>query len=404
MLSRHLFFISRLGATLASCGVLLYLYSVWRFAVDSPFWDDYDAILVFLNSLISESQSSSEVVKLFLSLHNEHRIFFPRLIAFINYLIDGKINFISLIWVGNFAWFSVIFLCWSYAKKIGITVFEFCPALLIFTCLSQSVLMTWAMASLQQYCQLLFAMLSIWLMVLGRLYLSLFFFALSMFTGGGGLALVPIIMLYHALKKNWNNLLVSLFAVIVIIYIYFVLLEYKTPSYHPSILAALFSPHKLFIFSLGFIGGLAKNLVISVAFGLVLLFFFARRFSLILTGLPVFFWWITYILASALLVSLSRSGLGIEVSISQRYAPYPAIFAGVSYLSLLATAKSFEERAKIWRVGFYLAILFCVIWDVSGIRQLEKQYKKLEAGEILYPDPACGISVIEESKMLGIIK
>ena len=104
------------------------------------------------------------------------------------------------------------------------------------------------------------------------------------------------------------------------------------------------------------------------------------------------------------MVSLSRSGLGIEVSISQRYAPYPAIFAGVSYLSLLATAKSFEERAKIWRVGFYLAILFCVIWDVSGIRQLEKQYKKLEAGEILYPDPACGISVIEESKMLGIIK
>ena len=140
--------------------------------------------------------------------------------------------------------------------------------------------MTWAMASLQQYCQLLFAMLSIWLMVLGRLYLSLFFFALSTFTGGGGLALVPIIMLYHALKKNLNNLLVSLFAVIVIIYIYFVLLEYKTPSYHPSILAALFSLHKLFIFSLGFIGGLAKNLVISVAFGLVLLFFLLDGFRL----------------------------------------------------------------------------------------------------------------------------
>jgi hypothetical protein len=96
--------------------------------------------------------------------------------------------------------------------------------------------------------------------------------------------------------------------------------------------------------------------------------------------------------------------LGIEVSISQRYAPYPAIFAGASYLSLLATSKSLEERAKIWCGGFYLAILFCVIWDVAGIRQLEKQYKKLDAGDILYPDPAYGFSVIEESKMLGIIK
>ena len=124
MISRHLFFVSRSGATLASCGVLLYLYSVWRFAVDSPFWDDYDAILVFLNILISESQSSSEVVKLFLSLHNEHRIFFPRLIAFINYFIDGEINFISLIWVGNFAWFLVIFLCWSYVKKNWHNIFR----------------------------------------------------------------------------------------------------------------------------------------------------------------------------------------------------------------------------------------------------------------------------------------
>jgi len=404
MTSKHLLFISRLGATLAVCGVLIFLYSIGRFAVDSPFWDDYDSILGFLCSLITGSQTVGDIVKLFLSLHNEHRIFIPRLITLIDFAIEGKTNFITLIWIGNCGWFAIIFLCWSYAKKIGITIFEFCPALLILTCLSQYELMNWAMASIQQYYQLLFALVCLWMMVVGRVYLTLIFLVLSAFTGGGGLALAPIILVYHFLKKNWSDLLLSVVVVVALIGVYFVLLEYKLPSYHPSLIAALLSPHKLVIFSLGFIGGLAKNLMVSILFGLVLLFFLARRFSCIFEQAPVFFWCIVYLLASALMVSISRSGLGVEVSVSHRYAPYPAVFAAFTYLSLLITAKNMEERAKIWTIGFYLAFLFFLLWDFSGIRNLEKRYNQFQAGEIFYPDPAFGASVIEKSKILGIVK
>jgi len=337
-------------------------------------------------------------------LHNEHRIFIPRLITLIDFAIEGKTNFITLIWIGNCGWFAIIFLCWSYAKKIGITIFEFCPALLILTCLSQYELMNWAMASIQQYYQLLFALVGLWMMVVGRVYLTLIFLVLSTFTGGGGLALAPIILIYHFLKKNWNDLLLSAVVVFALIGVYFVLLEYKMPSYHPSLIAAVLSPHKLVIFSLGFIGGLAKNLVVSILFGLVLLYFLARRFSYVFEQAPVFFWWIAYLLASALMVSISRSGLGVEVSVSHRYAPYPAAFAAFTYLSLLITAKNTEERAKIWAIGFYLAFLFFLLWDFSGIRRLEKRYNQFQAGEIFYPDPAVGASVLEKSKMLGIVK
>lgn len=274
---------------MAVCGVLIFLYSIGRFAVDSPFWDDYDAILGFLCSLITGSQTVGDIVKLFLSLHNEHRIFIPRLITLIDFAIEGKTNFITLIWIGNCGWFVIIFLCWSYAKKIGITIFEFCPALLILTCLSQYELMNWAMASIQQYYQLLFALVGLWMMVVGRVYLTLIFLVLSTFTGGGGLALAPIILVYHFLKKNWSDLLLSAVVVAALIGVYFVLLEYKMPSYHPSLIAAVLSPHKLVIFSLGFIGGLAKNLVVSILFGVVLLFFLARRFSYILEQAPIFF-------------------------------------------------------------------------------------------------------------------
>lgn len=94
----------------------------------------------------------------------------------------------------------------------------------------------------------------------------------------------------------------------------------------------------------------------------------------------------------------------MEVSVSHRYAPYPVAFAAFTYLSLLITAKNTEERAKIWAIGFYLAFLCCLLWDFSAIGRLEKRYNQFQAGEILYPDPAFGASVIEKSKILGIVK
>ena len=65
---------------------VIYCVVVYKYAFNFPYLDDFDAILDFLNRY--DLSSGKESLVMFLGQHNEHRIFFPRLIAFINYLID----------------------------------------------------------------------------------------------------------------------------------------------------------------------------------------------------------------------------------------------------------------------------------------------------------------------------
>src|SRR4051812_9853370 len=93
--------------------LLAYAWMVWKFAVDVPVLDDYDAALGFLNAFIGTSGFRAKAA-LILSQHNEHRIVLDRLVFLGQYLILGKIDFRISILIGNMGWVLAALLILGY--------------------------------------------------------------------------------------------------------------------------------------------------------------------------------------------------------------------------------------------------------------------------------------------------
>ena len=208
---------------LTFAAIALYLITVWRFAVDIPYTDDYDAILAFINS-VTELDIKSLTLSI-LHQHNEHRIAFNRIIELLSFKLSGNVNFTQLIWIGNVGWFLVIGIFYRWASKKGVSLIEFCPVVIILLAFSHHELMTFAMASIQQYYQLLFCILGIYFMVSNRIYNAMLFYILGVFSGGGGVALGPVMALYYLFSRKWKSLFVCLAFIGLTSAIYFYLLE-----------------------------------------------------------------------------------------------------------------------------------------------------------------------------------
>ena len=151
----------------------IYVWAVLRYTVNMPYWDDYGAILNFLNNYVNSS--FFEKLKLIFSQHNEHRIVFNRLIEIAQYKLFGEVNFLYLIIIGNFGWGLVILLLWNYTKKSSCSLLLFTPVIFFMLTFVHFELMTWAMASLQQYYQILFSLLAIYFMVTNKAISSYLF-------------------------------------------------------------------------------------------------------------------------------------------------------------------------------------------------------------------------------------
>lgn len=96
---------------------IVYLAYIQKYALNLPKMDDYDAILLFLNNYV-KAPDFSEKFRLLLSLHNEHRILFARLIFLADYYIRGQFNFLDVIFVNYSILVLIYFLCISFARRV----------------------------------------------------------------------------------------------------------------------------------------------------------------------------------------------------------------------------------------------------------------------------------------------
>ena len=70
------------------------------YMVNAPIYDDYQAVLDFLNKYIS-TDSISEKIRLLFSQHNEHRVVYSRIWTIISYKLQTNVNFTFLALIGN---------------------------------------------------------------------------------------------------------------------------------------------------------------------------------------------------------------------------------------------------------------------------------------------------------------
>ena len=327
----------KFSAIVLSMLLLIYIFTVLKYTSMMPIEDDYGSILGFLNNYLNINDTLDKF-KLLFAQHMEHRIVFNRLVELVQFKLFGEVNFIYLTLFGNLGWLLIVYILWMYSKKNNfITLFSFIPVALMMLAFSHSSLMSWAMASIQQYWQLLFSILAILSLTHNRPYIAYTFIVIAIFTGGGGLALIPIVGLYYLVHKNWKQFIITLILSISIIYFYFIVLEFHRLSDSMNMLLITFKHNYmlLFYYIFAFLGNFVEHTIEAIYVGGTVLLLFLIKVKTIFKKTPFIAWSILFIFTIAFLTGVSRSMFGPDQAMSSRYSIYSVLVVSLVYLAYL---------------------------------------------------------------------
>ncbi|PMP86071.1 MAG: hypothetical protein C0174_02570 [Thermodesulfobium narugense] len=364
---------------LITATIIFYFYTSIKFSVNMPYSDDYDAILDFINKFYTHNDLGYRLYLLFSQFH-EHRIVFNRLITLFFFNIIGKIDFKILSIVGNFGLlFIILFLIILFKKKYNFKTSELLPVVITMLCFSQWELMSnFPMASIQQYYELLFSIISITAFTYEGygFILGTVFFVIAVFTGGGGLFISPIVLLYLFLTKQYKKFSIFLTASLIIFFIYFPLLHYISPPIKDTLIFCLKNPASLLGYMMIFIASAAKNyaLVFIIAIFLILNYLWLLRRKLNKENYALILL-ISFVFLTSLVVGLNRIFLGFDSAMFSRYTIYSLFLFSLSYISLFLNAKNENIRKIITLSGLILSIVLYVSWIQTAYSELsDKQH------------------------------
>jgi len=381
--------------------LVIYIAAVLIFSINMPAGDDYDAVLGFLNKFVT-SNSLSEKIWLLFSQHNEHRIFFNRIIELMQYCIMSKANFYVLSIIGNLGWVLSFFVIYKLYKKKCNNYKYLLPISIIFFSFLTHTLMSWSMASIQQYFQVLFLLLSYYFLIykfsIKNSFLYQLFLILGVWTGGGGLIFYIPAVIYLFFKKRYREAIFTISLFLINVYFYFIFFKYNFIS---SDSISYFFKHlfAIFIYILNFIGNIKIFTRYEYMVGLIFLLCsiyiaFRKRYEFqILVLLAVIF--------TAFAAAIDRVHFGVWQALSSRYTMYPIILLVSDYLSILPCKdKGSRNRVFIFALAFSLIIFSIAV--PNGVKNLIKYDSNLKANCIFYSDREHAVNIYEESQRLGI--
>lgn len=386
----------------AICPAFLIAWFVWTCSVDVPFWDEW-ALLPMLQKSFTGELTWAELFE----QHNEHRIFFPRLLYIaiahlwgFNVVIPMFLNFL-LACVIAFSFFRVqlktILLplehrlaIWFLANLVLFTPFQ-SHAWLWGICVTNSIpLLALSLCLWVSYSSLT----QTWKFLLCA---GLSFFA-TFSTGNGMLTwALAFPLLFKAdswprvFQRKWAMLL---WITLAIGCATFYFKGYVKPTLHPSLASAWDSPLVAMRYFLAFLGaplghgsGIIPQILSKFA-GIILLGLYGplcayvawqRQYDLFERALP----WIVlglYSLINAAAITIGRTGFGLDQALSPRYAVFSValVIATIHLFTLVSThAQSHAPTRKLeipWNaLGGGLAALLLVLHVQSsdpGLKEL----------------------------------
>ena len=337
-----------------------YFYCIISYSVNFPFYDDFNAILVFIQTY-NDKHSFPEKFLLLFEQHNEHRIAFDRVVTLSYYKLFSTINFKALIFIGNISLFFIIAILYrSVLYKNRINLFYLIPIPLLVLNHSYYEVSFWAMASLQNMWVLVFAMTSLYFLYQETnysIYIALFFAVVATFTSGNGMMTFIAGAIVLGLNKKLFNYKIVLWLLFGVVSIFLYFKGYTSAADHPSVIKTLFDkPLVLVGFFFTFLGG-SFHIVISIIIGLVvLLFCIIVTFKKYYTTNPVLYSYLLFFLLTAIAVTLGRGGFGIEQATCSRYMINSSVFMAVCYLVFISI---WNKKMKAYHYFFLLIMSFC---------------------------------------------
>ncbi len=397
-----------LAAAVAFPAILFYTV-LFRQALNIPLFDDYDALLDFLNQMTELRTGPAKASYFLVAQHNEYKLFFERGLAWLELIFSGHIDLRFLCALGNGFVLLLGILLWKMFlpnhKNLAFRLAFFVPISWLLFQLQYIGTLNWAMGSLQNFPVLFFSLGAIYLLVRETRWgfcAALVFLVLAIASSGNGLLLVPIGILIlvanHTYVRVMSWLAVS--AGCIGAYAY----HYNTMSsqspVHDSIFAALMGLRLLFV--IAFIGNAAAfpinqhflgvGAILCPFLGVVLCIFF---FYLVRRGYsqrnPLVSYCVLFLLLTAVGVAGLRSDLGLMQSLSSRYGIYSALFLIFAWVAIVEEFLQYKS-APLRRNGALLSaiavsVLFCLGMDVGGWHYSIDRNRKLVRGMAVYEHP-----------------
>jgi hypothetical protein len=184
--------------------IVLVSWAVLMYALNLPFWDDFqvqDHLLFLKNS------SGSQKLSHLFDQHWEHRIVWTRLVFAFYAMLNGSLNYYWLTIIGIIGLLIALGTLFAVFRQLSLPLLYFAPVPLLLFTLQSYESMIWAMASVQNFWFLAFALLVFYWLAQNTTrtrILALGMGILVTFSGGNGPIVMAAGLLVLAYQRQWR--------------------------------------------------------------------------------------------------------------------------------------------------------------------------------------------------------
>ncbi|MPR32463.1 hypothetical protein [Salmonirosea aquatica] len=344
----------------------MFIYSETLF-----FADDFHLLKTIV--WFQETDSFYEKIALLLQQHNEHRILFPRLLTWLDYRLEGHINWPVLMVLGNMVWCGVLYFLWDAFRTLRLNPWLFLPIpWLLFHPFYYDNL-TWTISVLQQSVIVFILAWLVHAFTNRRFLLAIGIVLLGTFTHGNGIFGFAVGIVFLVIYREWRWLGIWLLVALITAFVYFYGFERGQSA---DFARSLSDPLRLIAYFCTFLGSVTQVFGPhdwpSVAWGAIVFlgiawFGFPKIYAQYRSGPPLSYFEkmllgnLLFLGITALLVAVSRSWSATDFLIPPRYAHYSPYITAWFYLVGIAVL----ARSYIWYWSLPWGILAVLIWLVS---------------------------------------
>jgi hypothetical protein len=397
-------FVTKYLPSLIITAIIAIFYVVCNlFSYNFFYQDDYH-LLRFVTIIEDTSVSFQEKINTLWGLHNEHRIIFPRLITFLDYYLQGHIDWAVLNVISALYYYGIFYFFFKILHKSGLNNWYVLPvALLIFQPASYENYY-WTISILQQVGNVFWAMFLFYSVVFykpSKFWVSLLIIFVLTFTHGNGLFAFGVVGILLFLQKRYKHLVIWIGFMVIIAVAYFY--GYYTAQ-SSNIEGSLGNPKRL----LGCFGGFwgiffrdilnTTNRAIIAGLTIFLILFLINvklLFSYLIpksltknTGyLPeknlFLLACFMYLAITAGLVALSRSWSSMEAAFQNRYLHNSVIGFVLLYCTLLQYCSEKMRRFMLFTGMCFSTIYYVFSW-YSNYEFIRFQQQTQESDAVNY--------------------
>lgn len=379
------------AASLVAAPAILFYAILFRDVIDIPLDDDYNAVLEFLNRLITLDSIPAKVSWFFASQHNEYKLFFVHALVWLQLSLFGHIDFRLLCALGNGFVLLLAILLWRMFlpnhKNLATRLVFFMPVSWLLFQLQYYETVDWAMGSLQNITVVVFSLGAIYLLVRSTRWSfwgALACFILAVAASGNGFLVLPVGVLILVVERQYKRLAgwLAVSAVCIAAYSYHYNVMSSQSSVHESVFATILRPRPLFLLAfIGSAGSYPFRMGCLILGPLLCLFFVLLARRGFIRKNPLVSYCVLFLLLTAVGVAGLRSDLGLAQSLAPRYTIYSAllvIFAWFAFVEEFLEQRPLASSRKWIVLGVTAAsMLFSLGMDRMGMHRIEARNRVL---------------------------